>query len=242
MESERRFYVYVHRRKTDDKIFYVGKGSGRRSGKHQGRSEYWKRVVNKHGFYHEKIFFTDSENCAFTMEKIKIFLLNKKGFKITNLSSGGEGAAGVVKSAETCKKISINRKGKGILKGKENPCTIETSRTWWNISGEIFKGSHADLHVHTGIPMKYLKAVETGRKYSYKGWKVVGVNNYPSNGKSLRNINASQKNYNFYKDDYPNFIGTSAELCNFYPLDSCKMRSVCRGIIPHYKGWRCSEL
>ena len=42
------YYVYLHRRASDNTVFYVGKGSGRRAWSRK-RTIHWKRVVAKHG-------------------------------------------------------------------------------------------------------------------------------------------------------------------------------------------------
>jgi hypothetical protein len=39
------FYVYEHIRPDTNKVFYVGKGSGYRSGITQHRNNYWKNIV-----------------------------------------------------------------------------------------------------------------------------------------------------------------------------------------------------
>ena len=44
------FYVYLHRRKDDDEVFYVGKGRGRRATNgSSGRSDHWMATVAQHG-------------------------------------------------------------------------------------------------------------------------------------------------------------------------------------------------
>src|SRR5574340_1057673 len=43
------FYTYVHLRKTDGKVFYVGKGQGSRAFFMHNRNAHWGRVVAKHG-------------------------------------------------------------------------------------------------------------------------------------------------------------------------------------------------
>lgn len=45
-----RFYIYCHRKKTDGKCFYIGKGTGNRFKSKNGRNQYWHNIVNKHGF------------------------------------------------------------------------------------------------------------------------------------------------------------------------------------------------
>lgn len=72
MNEDKRFYVYVHRRKSDGKVFYVGKGCGNRSGSRHGRSRHWHSVDKKHGFTHHVIYRFNNEECAYTMEKAVI--------------------------------------------------------------------------------------------------------------------------------------------------------------------------
>lgn len=243
MKSENRFYVYIHRRKTDGAIFYVGKGNGRRSGKVQGRNKYWHRVANKHGWSHHIVFRTRFEQCAFSAEKTLIYILNKRGVALTNATLGGEGTSGYIKTPETRRKISENRKGKGLqVNVRDSPSTSEKISTWWNYDGDVFNGSHVDLFEKIGVGLKMLKGVQEGRKFSYKGWKVVGVNNYPSNGNGIYNINSCKKIYNFYKCGMPNFIGTRIEFSLAYGLNSCKVSRLATGHKDKYKGWSCNEI
>ena len=44
-----KFYVYLHRRCTDNVVFYVGKGVAGRAWQKSGRNGYWKNVFDKHG-------------------------------------------------------------------------------------------------------------------------------------------------------------------------------------------------
>lgn len=43
------FYVYVHKKKTNGEVFYVGKGSGKRAWSAFGRNSLWKRTADKYG-------------------------------------------------------------------------------------------------------------------------------------------------------------------------------------------------
>ena len=45
------YYVYLHRRGTDNEVFYVGKGKGRRAWHTWGRNKHWRNSVDKHGFF-----------------------------------------------------------------------------------------------------------------------------------------------------------------------------------------------
>jgi hypothetical protein len=95
MESN--FYVYVHRRLTDNRPFYVGKGSGKRAWQFTGasRNTYWHRVRNKYGISVEIVFESLTEDEAFQCEKDTITELNYFGYSLTNLTTGGEGSSGI---------------------------------------------------------------------------------------------------------------------------------------------------
>lgn len=111
-----RFYVYVHRRKSDMRVFYVGKGSGKRMASACGRSVYWSRVVNKHGFFTEIVQSSMAEKDAFTLERILISCYGKDS--LCNQCDGGEGAAGVKKSKDAIKKTA------DALRGRKRPSRI----------------------------------------------------------------------------------------------------------------------
>lgn len=44
------FYVYLHRRATDGRVFYVGKGVSTRAWRKDKRNQHWKNIVKKHGY------------------------------------------------------------------------------------------------------------------------------------------------------------------------------------------------
>lgn len=120
MKNERRFYVYVHRRKTDGRIFYVGKGNGYRCSTTNGRNKYWHRVAKKHGWTWEKPYQNLTESCAHMIEKMLIYALRHQ---LTNVTDGGEGVCGLVHTEETKRKMVANRKPGWIphLAGKKMP-------------------------------------------------------------------------------------------------------------------------
>lgn len=110
VDSTASFYVYVHRRGTDGRVFYVGKGKGRRAWVDAGRTNYWRRIVAKHGLIVEIVQDNMQEWWAFEMERELIALYGRKN--LCNLTDGGEGASGAVKSAETIAKHIALHTGK----------------------------------------------------------------------------------------------------------------------------------
>mgnify|MGYP003349371684 CR=1 FL=1 len=89
------FYVYQHRTKDSNEIFYVGKGKGNRCNTSKGRNRYWHRIVNKHGGYVvEKIAENLDEQMAFQIEMETIEKYKMQGILLTNMTNGGEGTSG----------------------------------------------------------------------------------------------------------------------------------------------------
>lgn len=106
VDSTSCFYVYVHRRATDGRVFYVGKGKGRRAWTAQGRSNYWRNIVAKHGLIVEVVQDNMQEWWAFEMECELIALYGREN--LCNLTDGGDGTSGAVRSVESKRKTSIS--------------------------------------------------------------------------------------------------------------------------------------
>jgi hypothetical protein len=139
---ERNKVVYLHRKKTDDLIFYIGMGSLKRAYCKQ-RSIIWHRFVNKYGYVVEiyKDGLTKEE--AF---KIEIDLIEKygridlKSGNLINQTKGGitveslseeiiakrsKSLKSVKRTDEWKRKISLSHKGK--VKSKEHKKNIAES-------------------------------------------------------------------------------------------------------------------
>ena len=92
------FYVYLHRRATDNSVFYVGKGKGRRAYWKNQRNKHWHYVANKHGYTVEIYKDGLSEKEAFNLE---IEMIKKIGIEnLCNYTEGGDGASGSKKTEE----------------------------------------------------------------------------------------------------------------------------------------------
>jgi hypothetical protein len=108
------FYVYLHRKASNGEVFYVGKGKNRRAWSMNGRTEYWHRVVNKHGLVVEIVLFGLQEWYAFELETDLIALYGRKDLGegcLINMADGGEGASGTRRSVETRTRMSKAKKG-----------------------------------------------------------------------------------------------------------------------------------
>jgi hypothetical protein len=106
------FYVYEHIRPDTGKIFYVGKGSGKRAFTRRGRNRYWHRVVNKTGSFSVRLVAENlDEELAFLVEGELIDKLKRINVPLCNSTLGGEGVSGYVFTEESKQKMSLRRKG-----------------------------------------------------------------------------------------------------------------------------------
>ena len=128
------FYVYEHTRNDTGEVFYVGKGSGKRLniGKSGGgkRNPYWKNIVAKAGGFEARKIVDNVDNELANLAEIeRIDQLRRLGYKLANITDGGDGTTGhkltedakrriVETRAKTYKKENHHRFGKF---GKDNP-------------------------------------------------------------------------------------------------------------------------
>jgi hypothetical protein len=111
--TPRGHYVYLHIRRSDRSVFYVGKGKGRRAWATTGRNKWWKYIVNKHGFLVKILTDNLKESMAFSLEKVVIAALRGIA-NLTNVVEGGGGICGWKHSDEAKAKISAFNKGKKL--------------------------------------------------------------------------------------------------------------------------------
>lgn len=112
-----RFYVYEHLRKDNGLPFYVGKGQGKRArvASPHHRNEYWQRVAaNQGGFDVRFVAQCLSEELAFLVECERIDQLRRMRVKLCNLTDGGDGTSGWVKTAEWRAKVGAKHRGKCV--------------------------------------------------------------------------------------------------------------------------------
>jgi hypothetical protein len=106
--------LYIHTRKTDGRIFYVGIGDQKRPYSKRSRNKHWRHIVNKHGFdvtiLVENISWERS--CDLEIKMISFYgRLDKKEGILVNMTDGGEGSKGCIPNKETRKKMSEKRVG-----------------------------------------------------------------------------------------------------------------------------------
>ena len=112
------YYVYIHRKKDNDAIFYIGiscQDKYRRAKTSIGRNNLWCKIVKKHGYYSNILVSNISKENAI---KIEVFLIkvfgridNNTGC-LANLTDGGDGSYNCPKSTETKQKMKLSKLGK----------------------------------------------------------------------------------------------------------------------------------
>ena len=114
-----RFYVYRHL--TDDsRVFYVGKGDGKRTLSATKRNKKHRRITKQHGCQIDIMWETDDEEAAYAYEVqlisfFETFTADWKNGIECNFTLGGEGFRGN-HTASSKRKMSIAKKGKPLSK------------------------------------------------------------------------------------------------------------------------------
>jgi hypothetical protein len=127
MTKDEAYFTYAHLRKSDNQVFYIGKGDLSRIKSTSSRNPFWKNTVKKHGLITQKLSKWKTEKEAFEHEKFLILCFKDIGIHLTNMTGGGEGMSNPskevrekmslnngMKRPEVSKKISLARKGKHL--------------------------------------------------------------------------------------------------------------------------------
>ena len=114
--------VYLHKRKDNNQIFYVGVGNTeRRVNSKDKRNNHWKGIVNKYGYYSEVTHKNVIWEEALSIEKYLIDFYGRKDLglgELVNKTDGGEGFLNL--SKESLQNIRLKNIGR-----KHKPETIE---------------------------------------------------------------------------------------------------------------------
>lgn len=128
------FYVYVWR-DFDGVPFYVGKGTGKRMFS-RNRNIFFNRKLGSIETKSGKTVFPEihtdnlTEEQAFELEISLISEYRSNGFKLTNLTNGGEGWSGAKHSEETKRILSISAKSRGPVSTSTREKMSQSKRIW----------------------------------------------------------------------------------------------------------------
>ena len=140
------YYTYAHYT-PEGRLFYVGKGHGRRAYVFYDRNKYWKHIVNKYGMPIVKIIAKGlSESEAFIHEIKLIKIYKDAGIKLCNLTDGGEGPSGNTpwnkgKSSGLKHSEEFKAKISNLHKGNKWRLGLPTSTKQKTVTSELSKGN-----------------------------------------------------------------------------------------------------
>ncbi len=142
------FYVYQHKESDTGRVFYVGRGRNKRW-KEAGskRSQYWHRIVAKHGFIPEKIYEGLTCKRANELEAMLIAAYGREN--LCNLTDGGDGMSGGTHTKEWCEMMS--KRFTGRIMNEEWRKKIAEGRTvdkHWNWGKKLPEAIIKNMHGH----------------------------------------------------------------------------------------------
>lgn len=174
------YYVYVHRKKTDGSIFYVGQGKGNRW-KSYKRSKFWHSVQQKYGFTAHKIVEGVPQQCALSIERAVIAKLGRE--TLTNLTDGGDiGPTGYRHTPQRLLELrayspseQTRRKISRSIRGINHPNFDSTEVTLVHPNHGTVKGTKYYFHSVYSLNQNHITRLMRGDYRSHKGWHVEGV-------------------------------------------------------------------
>lgn len=146
--------VYLHKRKDNKEVFYVGIGkTERRAYRVDQRNRYWRNIYKKHGHIVEIIFDNISWEEACRREIDLILKYGRKDLgtgNLCNMTAGGEGGYGRTLTEDHKRKISESHKGKKMSQ--------EHMEKLWNST----RGRHLSTEHKAKISKPVLKFSKNG--------------------------------------------------------------------------------
>ena len=262
--SEKKFYVYLHRYASGPKegrVFYVGKGSGDRyTVKWRLYNPYWTNIINKYGFTAEIVMRFDNEACAFSFERALIKHYGRKN--LCNLTDGGDGTSGVIRSDESraamSKRMMGNKNAAGTVPSEETRIKIaqtKISERNPNYDPKLYTFRH-ELHGkfigtqnefnNTWMPeTRRASLLTSGRLKVCSGWWI-GDGPKPKRDYSKERDARSKgqfsrrKHLNVYKfksrDGHIEVMNVP-EFCEKYNQHKSQIHRMIKGQCSHCKGW-----
>lgn len=229
------FYVYIHRKKSNNEIFYVGKGKDRRAYWKSRRNQYWQNIVNKYGYIVEILKDNLTENEAFNLEMETIKEYKKQNINLCNMTNGGEGMTGFKHSEETKRLYSKNRTA------KLNVNYDNTKRNFIHEDNTIECCTQYELSMKYNLNRSGITMLCKNRITTFKGWRLLETTKYGrNNGKD--NYNYNHTIYTFYnKKENKTVSMTQQEFSKQYSLNHSCTSAICRDVRKETHGWICKN-
>lgn len=218
------FLVYAHIRPDTNTVFYIGKGTEKRSRQTSNRNQYWKRVVAKNsGFKTQIIAANLTEREALNFEVLVIKGLKEQNVKLCNLTEGGDGVSGYRHTPEVCEAQRQRMLGKALTKSKKLSDETKHKLRMAKL-GKKLSYEHAEN----------VAASKRGRKYSEAYCKAIS--------ESLKGRKLSQEHKTKLckpvicltnNKEYPSVKAAAQEL----NLETTNISRCCKGVFKQTKGY-----
>ena len=160
--------VYFHRRLDTNEVFYVGIGNNKRPYSKKNRSDWWHRIVSKAGY--EVVIFDKglSWKNACKLETGLIEFFGRKDLgkgNLVNMTDGGEGTKGLVRSAEYRAKLSASKKGEKAHNAKlTEEIVIEIL---YQLKFHYYLGMVNDLAKKYGVSPTSISEIKNNRTWKH---------------------------------------------------------------------------
>jgi hypothetical protein len=177
-QDEIMFYTYAHFKKDDSTIFYIGKGKKGRETVRQGRNKHWVNTVNKHGLNSQILAKWKTEQEAFEHEKFLILCFKDMGFKLVNMTDGGEGMSNP--SSETRKKMSNSQLSRNRKLTPEHKMALSIAH-----KGKPLSDKHR----------KKIALANSGKKKSAESIAKMSANAWAKTKEGRKSLSLSTANY-----------------------------------------------
>lgn len=210
------FYVYLHRRKTDNSVFYIGKGKGFRGWRGINyRGDHWNNIAKKNGVIVEVFKDGMSEYCAFTLEKIMIGVYGIDN--LCNISLGGDGKSGII--------------------GPLHQAYNDTIYEFVHKHGEWFNGTMYEFRMKYNIHQSLASNLVNGVRKSTHGWRLKSTRIEDTGNRRCGVWNYDKTEYEFFHKIKGVFKGTKRELIEAFNLPEASVYGMVSGKFKISGGW-----
>lgn len=170
------YYIYRHVKLTTSEVFYIGMGCQKdfsRAYTTHGRNIFWERLTNKHEYSVEILSTNLSKETACEIEQLLISWYGRRNLNegtLVNLTDGGDGGKGYIKTKEEIEKWKISNKGKqdgalNVMYGRVGGLH-HLSKEVINIENGIFYDSAIEAHEPLSMSYSGFKSKLNGNNFN----------------------------------------------------------------------------
>jgi hypothetical protein len=217
------YWVYAHFTADTDSVFYIGKGVTGRCSSKRSRSNFWKNIATKHGWYFV-ILFRGTEDQCIAEEKRLIKKIGRRDLDLgplVNLTDGGDGLknpSAFTRSLMSAAKLGkpMSYAGKEARRGKHASADTRLKMRQSHL-GKIRSKEHCEN-------LRIKRSDETKKRISESH---LGSKNHSARSIILTNMSGIEEKFDCAKD-----------AINKYGLHQSEVSKCCRGIRTSHRGFK----